>query len=261
MKSARTAALRPRNGARDAGDLRWAFRQELRHNLQLAGRRPRSSTVHAVRKGITKLRSWLRLVREEIGGRRYRTHNRRLRQAARALAPIRDARVILAAFEKITSASVFPNAHQHLRKQARRAKKAAPAMMRKVERKLAKEVAAGERLPPGKITAADFSFALERMRAEMNAAGAAARAARSVELLHTWRKRTKNYLHALAFLAGEKNRRHQSAARINHRLGEDHDLTLLAAELASRRQEPENRALLNLIAVRRAKLQRRLFPG
>ena len=133
--------------------------------------------------------------------------------------------------------------------------------MRKVKRQLAQELAASRRLTLGKMTAADFADALERLRGEMNAAGAAARVVRSAELLHTWRKRTKNYLHALAFIAGENNRRYTSAARINHRLGEDHDFTLLAAELATRRRKPENRALLSLIAVRRSKLQRWLFSG
>jgi hypothetical protein len=161
----------------------------------------------------------------------------------------------------ITAAAGFPNTHRQLRKQARRAKKAAPAVRRKVKRQLARALAARRCLPLGKITAADFAAALERMRGEMQAAFAAARAARSVESLHTWRKRTKNYLHALAFLEGEQNRRYTSAARINHRLGEDHDLTLLAAELARRRQKPESRAFLTLIAARRAKLRRWLFPG
>lgn len=260
MKSSQTHSRRSKTGPRDGHDLRRAFDKELRRLVRRASRHPGTEDVHAVRKGITRLRSWLRLVREEIGTAEFRAHNGRLRRAGRLLAPIRDARVMLAAFEALGVGAKFPDTSKHLRRQSRGATKAAGAVMRQVKRRLDKELTASERLPLKQITAANFAVALERMLGEKDTAFAAARASGSVELLHTWRKRSKNYLHALALLAGTKNRRHQATARINRLLGEDHDLALLETELARHGHEPESRALLTIIAARREKLRRRFFP-
>ncbi|MFA6545911.1 MAG: CHAD domain-containing protein [Limisphaerales bacterium] len=243
----------------DALDLRRSFARELRRVLRRASRGSGSADIHAVRKGITRLRSWLRLAREPLGTRRFHTHNRRLRGAARILAPMRDARVTLAAFEAVGSAASFPNTSKRLHRQARRAKQSAAGALRKVKRQLKKEREAISHLPSGKRTRRDFVAGLEEMRGEMNAAFDAARARAGVESLHTWRKRTKNYLHALDFL-GINNRRQKSAARVNQFLGEEHDFTLLEADITAHRSKPECDELLGLIAARRLKLRLRLFP-
>ena len=260
MKSLPTSLPRSKSGALDARDLRRAFIKELRRILRRTAHDSGSRHVHAVRKDITKLRSWLRLARELIGPRRFQKHNRQLRRAARALAPIRDARVMPATFEAISSGSSFPRTDQRLRKQGRCAKTSLPAAMRKVNHRLKKELAASKQLPLEKITVADFAAALERMRGEMEAAAAAARVSGSMESLHTWRKRTKNYLHALAFVEGQKHRHYRAAARINHLLGEDHDLALLAAETTAIGDKSESHPLLAAIARRRAKLQAQFSP-
>ncbi|MEA3502190.1 MAG: CHAD domain-containing protein [Actinomycetota bacterium] len=51
--------------------------------------------VHATRKGIKRLRSFLRLARRSIGTSTYRTENGALRNTARSLAPARDAYVLI----------------------------------------------------------------------------------------------------------------------------------------------------------------------
>jgi hypothetical protein len=260
MKPSRTSSPRSTNGGPAPRDLRRAFRDELRRILRRASHHPDGADVHAVRKGITRLRSWLRLARDQIGLRRYRQHNRRLRKSARTLAPLRDARVMLATFEELDSAPSFPDTHQQLRKHARWAKKAMPVAMRKVKHRLAKEHEESRKLPLGRISAEQLAAGLKRLRGEMEAASEAARTAGSVELLHTWRKRAKNYLHALSFVEGTKRVRTRRLARLNQLLGADHDLALLETELAPTRDQPEARALLSVLAERRRKL-RSILPG
>lgn len=51
--------------------------------------------VHATRKGIKRLRAFLRLARSSIGRDAYRTENRALRDTARLIAPARDALVLI----------------------------------------------------------------------------------------------------------------------------------------------------------------------
>jgi hypothetical protein len=242
--------------------LKQAFGAELRRVLCRAVREPDRQDIHAVRKGIITLRSWLRLVREQIGSRRYDRHNRRLRKAARMLAPMRDARGMFKAFETVSPGTLFPNTRWYLRQQERRAEKTAAAAMRQVKRVLEQELAASDRLPLEKISRPDFAAALERLREEMKAAFTAARASGSTELLHTWRKRAKNYLQALALAGSGEGAGKQSCpvtVRIRKLLGQDHDLALLETELATRRDKPETSALLVRIAARRAQLRRQLF--
>lgn len=261
MKPSRTSSPRSTSGGPAPRDLRRAFRDELRRILRRASHHPDGSDVHAVRKGITRLRSWLRLARDQIGLRRYRQHNRRLRKSARALAPLRDARVMFATFEELDSASLFPETSRQLRKHARWAKKAMPAAMRKVKHRLAKEQDESRDLPLGKISPEQLAAGLERLRGEMEAASEAARTAGSVELLHTWRKRAKNYLHALSFVEGTKRVRTRRAARLNRLLGRDHDLALLETDLTLKCDQPEARALLSVLAQHRQKLRHQFFAA
>jgi hypothetical protein len=261
MNSSRTSTQRSKRGSFDGRDLWRAYRRELRRLLRRAANGSSHGDVHAVRKGITRLRSWLRLVRELIGARRFRAHYRRLRKAARTLAPLRDARVMQKTFEAIAAATAFPQTNRLLSRQARRARKAVPTVMRKVKRRLEQELAASDRLGWKKINAGDLAVALERLRVEMACASQAARASRSVELRHTWRKRTKNYLHALSLFAREADWRRRAIARTSRLLGKDHDLAVLEAKLVADSDQSESRLLRSLIKARRAKLWAQLSPG
>ncbi len=59
------------------------------------------SAIHDARKDLKKLRSLLRLVRTDLGKRRYRAENARYRDAARLLATARDAEVKLETLESL----------------------------------------------------------------------------------------------------------------------------------------------------------------
>ena len=62
---------------------------------------PAPEAVHGVRTEIKKLRSLLRLVRTELGGKAYENQTRLLREIALQLAGTRDAQVRLQAFDKL----------------------------------------------------------------------------------------------------------------------------------------------------------------
>ena len=61
--------------------------------------------VHAVRKDLKRARAALRLLRQTIGNAQYRDANRRLRDAALPLRPLRDATALLDTLRKITKSS------------------------------------------------------------------------------------------------------------------------------------------------------------
>ncbi len=65
------------------------------------------STVHDARKRFKKLRAVLRLVRSDLGRRRYREANTLLRDAGRELSGLRDAQVLVETLE--TLAERFPD--------------------------------------------------------------------------------------------------------------------------------------------------------
>jgi CHAD domain-containing protein len=53
------------------------------------------AAVHETRTGIKRLRAFMRLARASVGNRTYRVEDRSLRDAARLIAPARDARVLI----------------------------------------------------------------------------------------------------------------------------------------------------------------------
>jgi CHAD domain-containing protein len=59
--------------------------------------------AHDARKRCKKLRALLRLVRPELPGKLYRAENDALRDAARLLSPVRDARVLLGVLDGLTA--------------------------------------------------------------------------------------------------------------------------------------------------------------
>jgi CHAD domain len=83
--------------------VRRIVRRETRKALELlgSGRQPRDVAVHDARKQIKKARAALRLIREPLGERRYRRENEELRDAARPLSTIRDAKILVDAFDQL----------------------------------------------------------------------------------------------------------------------------------------------------------------
>jgi CHAD domain-containing protein len=233
--------------------------------------------AHAARKALKSARAALRMLRPRLGDAAYSRENITLRDAARDLSPLRDARSLLEALDLLDR-----DARQ------RRSVKAALARLRpllQVRLKQArKELAAN----PGALRHCNDCVrgSRERVRATLNEPGDVRqliegftriyRNARNAyrqaececsdEALHEWRKQTKYLLTAAATLraSGVKKLRRvvKRADQIADRLGDDHDLAVLSQILFDFAGDSDSKMLLPLIERCRVTLQRRaLYDG
>ena len=219
--------------------------------------------VHEARKDMKKLRALLRLARGELGKETFSRENACFRDAARELAGTRDSDVML---ETLGALELPPGVGFDLRKAI------------EVERR---QNGAGERVGAARDAVAILKEARKRVddwplqRNSFDAlAGGVDRAYRrgrralksarrepSVEALHEWRKRVKDlwYHHTLLralwppVMAAIGDEAHE----LSDRLGDDHDLAVLAGWVSENAQAGPD--LFEAVERRRAKLQAEAF--
>lgn len=229
--------------------------------------------VHEVRKNCKKLRGLIRLVRPAMGD-EYRAVNVTFRDAARELAPIRDAHALLATFDVLVAASgseIPAGGVVGVRAGlAERATAASASVSRddgRIERARALLVAGGEQIPRWPLdndvdtiaggVAKSYKRGRKRWRDNMLEV--------SDETLHEWRKRVKyTWYHvrllrdaAPSMLKPLRRRLHD----LSDVLGDDHDLAVLTTQLhddpVAFGGDAEVRRALELVASWRVDLQRR----
>jgi adenylate cyclase len=166
-----------------------------------------ASAIHSARKEIKKVRSVLRLLRSELGEKAYRAENRRYREAGQALSGSRDAEVKVATLtaleerfgHRLPSASAW-SWKQVLERERREAGGAADSEATE---------AAVERLAEGRDVAAGWSPAgswklfgpgLEEAYKQGRRTMARVAADPDPELVHEWRKRTKDLWYDLRLI-------------------------------------------------------------
>ena len=219
--------------------------------------------VHETRKDLKKLRALLRMMRAELGENTFARENACFRDAARELAGTRDSDVML---ETLGALELPPGVGFDLRKAI------------EVERR---QNGAGERVGAARDAVAILKEARKRVddwplqRNSFDAlAGGVDRAYRrgrralksarrepSVEALHEWRKRVKDlwYPHTLLralwppVMAAIGDEAHE----LSDRLGDDHDLAVLASWVSENAQAGPD--LFEAVERRRAKLQAEAF--
>lgn len=203
------------------------------------------ATIHSVRKDIKKIRSVLRLLRDQLGKDLYRTENRRYREAAVSLSSSRDAAVkvqTLAGLEdhfgrEIPSASAWGWRRQLERERLEAAEADPEAITAAIAALRAGSEAAVE-WPLGDGSWGLIGPGLERSYRRGRAAMAEVADDPDPELVHAWRKRGKDLWYQLRLvrrswpsLLGETvDRTHE----LTDLLGDHHDLSVLATDLASR---------------------------
>lgn len=229
--------------------------------------------VHDARKRFKEVRGALRVVRGELGGKRFRRENRVFRDAGRPLSEVRDARVLVETLDELV---------KHYRSQLARGsfkglRRALDARRREVRervlnhagltRSIVKEVRKSSR------RAADWRMAhqgwkavaagLGRMYRKGRDAMGVALSDRSDDAYHEWRKRTKELRVGIELLARawpEAMRPMADAAhQLGDLLGQDHDLAVLEAVVEGEKHvgSGEERELLKpLVSRRRADLRR-----
>ena len=246
-----------------------AVRRVCREHLGRARARLRHpdhpAAIHGVRKEIKKLRSVLRLIREEIGRTIYCKSIKSLRQAASQFAASRDARVMCQAFRELSAgrAGQFPRIGaalaNHARREARHFRRGNSAMLAK--RLLLKT---DRRVEDLKIKAVGWA-AIESGLRESYRRGRAVqeRVQRQPlpEYFHRWRKHVKDLWYYFRLLKpawpAEVRSLMDELDRLGEHLGDDHDLTLLqefiAAHLSA--SDGESEELNRLILARQKELR------
>ena len=247
-------------------------RAQIARAWRALARRPLSDdAVHSARKSLKKARAMFRLLRPSIGSSAYHRENAALRDAARALSGIRDARVLLETLEGLP----------------RRMPGQTPAV-RELQRLLRREQAlsrtwllqgSGRTPDPIKVLCTSqrraghwrldhegwsvLGAGLRRVYGQARRAFVRARADPSAANLHEWRKQAKYLWHQLQVLeplGAAVARRAATAHHLADVLGEHHDLWMLRARVISKLQaDPARRGLLDLIDRRSARLGAQAF--
>jgi CHAD domain-containing protein len=223
--------------------------------------------VHAARQQMKAARAGLRLLRCAIGKRAYRIANVAVRDAARPLSPVRDAKVLLD-----TLASVW-RTHAPLRRACLPLRTELIALQRQAERELTRQALSNCRAVLAQVRARlrDRPLRMPDIRSARLGMRRVYRSGRKAmdhagggadDKLHEWRKQAK-YLsnqvqiaHSLFNAKLKKIRRR--ARKLALLLGEDHDLAQLSDKLGVLAADDACRqALAQRIALLRRKRQRR----
>jgi CHAD domain-containing protein len=234
------------------------------------GREP-GEAVHEARKDIKKIRSALRLVRDEIGDEVWRRENDHYRDVARTLSSFRDAEILVEALDGLQErfGPASPERFEGIRAQLEEENRAAHADG-SIERAMATAAAA---LAAGRgridglplegdgwdLIAPGLHRSYRRGRKRLRAVEEEA----NVTNLHELRKRVKDLWYQLRLIREADKEMigplADHAHDLSDHLGDDHDLALLR-EQAQRRRDAfsapgDQRYLLELIDQRRGELQ------
>jgi CHAD domain-containing protein len=211
--------------------------------------------VHAARRATKRVRAALRLLRECLGPQVYHRQNRRVRDAARPLAAVRDACVLRESLRAMPaqSAALLRGLDAEYRRERtqveRQGARAAAARLEMIRGQLAE-------MPAFNSEAASAVAGLRKSYKKGRNTCSQARS-RKNEVLHEWRKQTKYLLNQLELLSTTFNvkvkKLQRRAERLTDILGDDHDLVVLLSKL--RRYDAPNRQLRKHIKKRRDKLQ------
>lgn len=198
----------------------------------------------AVRKRCKKLRGLIRLVRPVFAG--YRHENDAMRDAARSLAGLRDAAAMLATFDELVSTDINPGRFARIRAQlvAKRdetSQKDVHAALASFRDEMAKALA---RAQEWTIEAEGFDAirgGLARTYTQAQHTMRLAYDERTPEAFHEWRKRIKYDRYHTRLLTEPwelaSDDRYEQAKAVSDLLGQDHDLSELAAFLGSNEHE------------------------
>jgi CHAD domain-containing protein len=240
--------------------------------LRAAGDDDLADAIHDARKDMKKLRSLLRLVRDDLGKQRYRAANARYRDAARELSPARDAEVKLATLTALRASHPdnLPRATA-LQQALERERAELAAAGTDVEQRVdaaAEAIAAGAiDVDAWTLHGDDFDLlrsGLERCYRRGRDRMRTARDRPSDEAIHEWRKRTKDLWYQLRLLRNAWPELLGPTAEQAHELadllGDHNDLAVLIADARRRLpDDPDTAALAVMAEHRQAELLERAF--
>jgi CHAD domain-containing protein len=235
-----------------------------------AGTEP-ADAIHEARKDVKKIRSALRLVRDEIGDEVWRRENDHYRDVARRLSSFRDAEILVEALDGLGE-RFGPTARERfdaLREQLHEENRAAhdDGSVSRAMTGAAAELAAGRSTIDAlsldadgwEVIAPGLHRSYRRGRKRLRAVEDEA----SVTNLHEFRKRVKDLWYQLRLIRDADRAMLEPLADHAHdlsdHLGDDHDLALLRDQVQRRRDAfaspGDERHLLQEIDQRRGELQ------
>jgi CHAD domain-containing protein len=223
--------------------------------------------VHEARKSIKRARAVLKLLQPSLTARGFAQGKAALRDAGRALAAARDAKVIADRLDEMLRRAGIARSTVRGLAGDLPAAIASATQLSDPAAALAGLVLARKRLARASLPArnwAPLGAGLRSIYKDGRQLRPGTADAVSVEAMHEWRKHVKSYWHALEVFEpvspAQIRRAVALARRLADTLGEDHDLALLADELrsfAAADQESPVHELLDAIERRRHRLHRR----
>jgi CHAD domain-containing protein len=232
-----------------------------------------ADAVHGARKDMKKLRTVLRLLRDELGSKIYKVENARFRDAARALSETRDAEVKLETLDALAEheEALPAEAVESWRKILDRDREAATNAARDepaVAEAISLLEAGLEGICDWKLEGDSWKLlddALTRTYRRGRRAMKAAAKRRGEADFHEWRKRAKDLWYELRLFSGTWPGPLEATAEEAHRLtellGDHHDLAILREDLRQRNLgEGETVSLEAAIGRRQEALAADAFP-
>jgi galactose mutarotase-like enzyme/CHAD domain-containing protein len=228
-------------------------------SLRQGSREDRATAIHTARKDMKKMRSVLRLVREELGSKTYSQENRRYRDAARLLSATRDSEVLAGTLDSVLGdyPEEGPPVESLVRDLNQRRLTASSQGDSEVGKDLAEAAerieAGGRRIPEWRLESSGwqlFEPGLKRCytagRRDLKKVQKQLRHDRlpESEVMHDFRKRVKDLWYATRLLreawpAGLEGPQ-EEASRLADLLGDYNDLSVLLDEIATREQAAES---------------------
>lgn len=222
--------------------------------------------IHGARKDTKKLRTVLRLLRDELPKDVHEQEMRCYREAARLLSTARDAEVKLATLDDLAERSEgLPDGAVEAWRQILARDREAAINMSGDEQEVADRLETGlARIEGWQLEGDSWTMIGGALRRTYRRGRKAMRAAAedpSETHFHRWRKRAKDLWYALQLISGAWGETldpfADEAHRLSDLLGDHHDLAVLRADLHDRRLgEEETRLLEAAIEARQADLAR-----
>jgi CHAD domain-containing protein len=216
-------------GGRLAGDVA---------NLVRAGREPKPEVVHDIRVGAKRLRAWWRLLRPATDSPPDLTEAReRLRQLGAALGGLRDAEVLQRTLREIAG-DLVPQTYTSVAailSALYPVQSLPPSKWAELSTAIAAEQYAWESLAPDACNEAMVVASLGRSYRRARQCGKRALASGQLDDFHAWRKAVKALtyqLEVVGSVTGETGVPVPDYRKLGNRLGQVHDLSVLAQQLA-----------------------------
>jgi CHAD domain-containing protein len=238
--------------------------------LRGQGGSPSDEGIHQARRRLKQIRGTLRLARDSLGERTYRSENRVFRDAGRPLSLVRDAKISVDTLDKLvdhfglSAGSEEVSQLRELLLERQRAVRQEVIEHNGTVETLLTELGAAKARIEGwplrwrgwKAIGGGLGRAYRQARRAMDRA----RADATDEALHEWRKRTQDLRYTLELLESAWRQTleplAQEVKRLSDLLGDDHDLMVLG-EVASR--AGKDGRIAEKVAQRRSELRSEAF--